>query len=88
MDKKVAAILMYLFGLIGILIAYIANKDLFQDDGFKQHLNQAIIIIIAMFIPLGITQVAGLVFAIMGIVKAVNDDDTPLPLIGTWRLIK
>lgn len=86
MSAKIAEILMYWLGPIGILIAYLANKDLFQEEGFKQHLNQAIICFLGTLIV--ITSPVAVVFAIWGIVKAIQEDDSPLPLIGNWRLVK
>lgn len=86
MTGKTAKIVSYITW-IGTLIVFLtgAHKD---DEGVKQHLNQGLICAIGSILPTGITQLAALVFAIMGIVKACQDDDTPLPLIGTWTLIK
>lgn len=86
MSTKTAKIVSYLTW-IGLLIVFL-NGDVKNDEGVKQHMNQSLICVIACIIPLGITQLAALIFMIMGIVKAVNDDDTPLPLIGEWRIIK
>ncbi len=54
----------------------------------KRTETQALICVILSIIPIGITQVVALVFAIMGIMKAMNEDETPLPLIGGIELIK
>ncbi len=88
MEGKTAKIVSYLTW-IGWLIVFFAGKDAWQnDEGVKQHLNQGLICIILAVIPIGITQLASLVFVIWGIIKAVQDDDTELPLIGAWRIIK
>ena len=86
MTTKVAAILMYWLGPVGILIAYLVNKELWADEGFKQHLNQAIICFIGACLI--ITSLPAFVFAVWGIIKAIQDDNSPLPLIGNWKLIK
>jgi len=88
MEGKTAKIVNYLTW-IGWVIVFFAGKEAWQNDaGVKQHVNQGLICVILTVIPLGITQVAALVFAIWGIIKAVNEDDSPLPLIGTWTIIK
>ncbi len=86
MSTKTAKIVSYLTW-VGLLIVFF-NGDVKDDEGVKQHMNQSLICVIASLIPLGITQLAAFIFMIMGIIKACNDDDTPLPLIGTWRIIK
>lgn len=85
MNAKTTKIVGYLTW-IGLLIAFFAgDKD---GEGVKQHLNQSLICVILGIIPIGITQVAALVFIIWGIVKACQDDDSPLPLIGGLTIIK
>lgn len=89
MSAKVAEILMYLLGPLGILIVFLANKELFQEEGFKQHLNQVIIITIGYVLScLVVTAIAAFVFQIWGLIKAIKEDDSPLPLIGNWRIVK
>lgn len=88
MEGKTAKIVSYITW-IGFLIVLLAGKEAWQnDEGVKQHLNQGLICVILTVIPLGITQLAALIFAIWGIVKACQDDDTELPLIGGLKLIK
>ena len=48
MDAKTAKIILYVasligFGAIALLIIGLAFKDLFQDEGYKQHFNQVLI---------------------------------------------
>ena len=51
-------------------------------------MNQALICnIVGTVIPVIGTTVAA-VFAIWGLIKAIQDDDEPLPLIGNWTIIK
>lgn len=89
MSAKVAKILMYLINPLGFLIVFLVNKDLFQDEGVKQHANQALICLFGCILGfLIIPAIAAAVFAIWGLIKAIQDDDTPLPLIGGWRIIK
>lgn len=86
MSSKTAKILSYITW-IGWLVAFFSgDKD--NDPALKQHLNQALICNIVAIIPLGITQLAASVFAIWGLIKAISDDDEPLPLIGQWTIIK
>lgn len=89
MNKKVTGIFAYI-GLIFWLIAYVAG----DKEGAKFHLNQALVLNIAGLVC-GVIPVIGwilsvvvLVFAIMGIVSAVKEEDKPLPIIGGITLIK
>ena len=86
MTGKTAKIVSYLTW-IGWLIVLITGAYK-EDEGVKQHFNQATICVIACLIPIGITQLAALVFAVWGIIKACQEDDSPLPLIGGWCLFK
>lgn len=83
MDAKTTGIVAYITW-IGWLVAFLAG----DKEGAKQHINQALIINIIAIIPLGITQVIATVFLIMGLIKAIQGDDSPLPVIGSWQLIK
>ena len=85
MDAKTTSIVAYLTW-VGWLIAFLAGDK--STSLSKRHLNQALICMILAIIPIGITQVIALIFAIMGIMKALNEDETPLPLIGTFDIIK
>lgn len=96
MNKKVTGVFCYL-GLIFWLIALLAG----DKEGAKLHLNQGLVLFLAGIVGsiLAVIPVVGwilscvlsiaiLVFAIMGIVSAVKEDDKPLPLIGNIQLIK
>ncbi len=84
MNAKTTSIIAYLT-LVGFLIAFLAGDK--TSSLSKRHLNQGLICALCAFIPC-IGWVAYLVFAIMGIMKAMNEDETPLPLIGGIELIK
>lgn len=86
MNSKTAKILSYITW-VGWLVSFLSG-DKENDPGLKQHLNQALICNIAAIIPIGITQLAAAIFGIWGLIKAIQDDDEPLPLIGTWTIIK
>lgn len=87
MDKKTAKIVSYIT-IIGWLIAFLAVKeDEKQDAGLKVHLNQALITAIIGFIPV-VGSVISLVYAVWGIINAVQDNDTPLPLTDKLQIIK
>ena len=95
MDKKVTGIVAYI-GIIGWLIAYLAG----DREGAKFHLNQALVLALASVlcsilsaIPLfgfvaGLASLVVLVFAILGLVSAVKDEEKPLPIIGGIQLLK
>ena len=95
MDKKVTGIVAYI-GILGWLIAYLAG----DKEGAKFHLNQALVLDIASLacgvlsgIPIvgiltGLAGIVILVFAIMGLISAVKDEEKPLPFIGGIQLLK
>ncbi len=95
MDKKVTGIVAYI-GIIGRLIAYLAG----DREGAKFHLNQALVLALASVlcsilsgIPVigfvaGLASLVVLVFAILGLVSAVKDEEKPLPIIGGIQLLK
>ena len=86
MSGKTARILSYITW-VGFIIALLSgDKD--NDPGLKQHLNQDLIINIIAIIPIGITQIAASIFCIWGIIKAFQENDEPLPLVGGITLIK
>ncbi len=95
MDKKVTGIIAYLT-LIGWLIAYLAG----DKEGAKFHLNQALVLaicnianIIVGMIPLiggilsSIISIIILIFAILGIVYAAQDQEKELPIIGSIKIL-
>ena len=96
MDKKVTGIIAYLT-LIGWLIAYLAG----DKEGAKFHLNQGLVLaicnianVIVGMIPLiggilsSIISIIILIFAILGIVYAAQDQDKELPIIGSIKILK
>ena len=85
MNSKLAKIIGYLWW-VGWLIAFLAGDK--EDEGLKQHLNQALVLAIIATIPIGITQLFASIFMIWGIIKAIGNDDTPLPLVGGVKIIK
>ena len=93
MNKKVTAILCY-FSLLLWIVAYVVG----DREGAKHHLNQGLVLnllsiiggVVAKIVP-GVGLVLGiiiLVFAIMGIVAAVKDEDKKLPIIGDIQILK
>ena len=95
MDKKVTGIIAYLT-LIGWLFAYLAG----DKEGAKFHLNQALVLaicnianIIVGMIPLiggilsSIISIIILIFAILGIVYAAQDQEKELPIIGSIKIL-
>lgn len=95
MDKKATGIVAYI-GIIGWLIAYLAG----DKEGAKFHLNQALVLNIANVacgilagIPFvgfvaAIVSIVLFVFAVIGLVSAVKDEEKPLPIIGRFTLLK
>ena len=82
---------------IGFIIAMVARDP--ADPLVRRHLNQALLINLietvsrilarfAIFAPAAfILDLAALVFFFMGIIRALNMDSRPLPLIGEIELI-
>ena len=99
MDKKATGVVAYL-SWIGFLVAYLAG----DREGAKFHINQGAVLAIinvavsvisgvSFLIPfggyiIGAVNVAWLIFTVMGIVGALNDEEKPLPLIGGIIIIK
>lgn len=97
--NKVQAVLAYLGFLV--LIPLFAARD---SKFARFHTNQGLILFLAQFalgivqrlllgIPmmgtiLSVVSLVLLVFAVMGIVSAVQGEEKPLPLIGEIRLLK
>lgn len=95
--SKAAAIISYLFVWIGVIVALLLRD---RDDALsRHHLNQAIVLAIAeciaslliklhgIFAVVGeVADVALLILAIMGIVRAVKGSAKPLPIIGDIKL--
>ncbi len=98
MDAKTASIICYITW-IGLLIAVVcADKN---DPLFKNHLNNALIILISGmilgvvaiipilgWIAIAVGEVFLLVCAIMGIIAAANNETKELPLIGQFKILK
>ena len=99
-NSNLYAILSYITW-IGWLIAFFArDKD---STLVKRHLNQTLILNLIATIctiisranpPLiigalcGIVSIAGFVFWVMGLIRAVQASEEPLPIIGGFELIK
>ena len=98
MDKKVTGIVGYI-GFIGWIIAYLAG----DKEGAKFHLNQALVLYIAIivlniaaissvliWIPIIVVvlNVAMLVFWILGIVAAIKEEEKEIPIIGQIKILK
>lgn len=96
MSAKAAKVVIWVFGLIGWLIVFLADKTQLEDDGVKLYLNEMIILtiasvaasILAIIIIGGLLGLAAAVFWVWGLVYIIQDKDEPLPLIGNWRIIK
>lgn len=91
MGKKATGIVAYIF-TIGWVIAFLAG----DKEGAKFHLNQALVFVVidgiiglVSWIPLVglVISIALLVFRIMGIVYAAQDQDKELPLVGTFKIM-
>ena len=86
MSEKTKSILAYLFGWVGGLIVLLGMKDSSRNTKF--HAAQSIVISVATiiigFIPVvNFLSIAGVVFMILGIIKATKENEDPkLPLIG------
>ena len=97
-DPKTAGIICYITW-IGFLIALLAGDK--NHPFLKHHLNNALIILIGSFalgvvaiIPIlgwiaaSVGEIFLFVCAIMGIVGAINGQETELPLIGQFKLLQ
>ncbi len=96
MSTKVTAILSY-FGLIFWVVAFVAG----DKEGAKFWLNQSLVLtlcsvamsIIAAIPIVGwivgaIGSIAVLVFWVMGLICAIQQEEKPLPLIGGIEILK
>lgn len=81
MNKKVTSIFANL-GIIFWLIGFFAG----DKEGAKQYLNQGLVPSILACIP--VINIVGLVFLVWGLIKAIQEDETPLPLFGGITVIK
>ncbi len=81
MKKKVTDIFANL-GIIFWLIGFLAG----DKEGAKQYLNQGLVPSILACIP--VINIVGVVFCIWGLIKAIQEDETPLPLFGGITVIK
>lgn len=97
-NSKLCAVISYITW-IGWIIAFVIRDK--EDEFVRLHLNQALILNIAAivgavigFIPVigtiisGIISLAVFVFAIWGIVRAVQGSSDPLPFVGGITLVK
>lgn len=88
MDKKTTGIVAYLTW-IGFIIAICAG----DKEGAKFHLNQALVILLfqlLIVIPcIGwLWGIFMIVCWIMGLIHAINEEETPVPLIGKIQILK
>lgn len=97
MTKKTTCIVAYLT-IIGWLVAYLAG----DKEGSKVHLNQGLVLGLALvisgflgFIPFFVFRIlrwllwiAAFAFEIVGIIYAATDNDNELPLIGMIKILK
>ncbi len=95
MDKKVTGIVAYI-SIIGWLIAFLAG----DKEGAKFHLNQALIVDLAIIICAALTRIplVGLVFVlvsiflfvcwIIGLVAAIKEEEKEIPLLGAIKILK
>lgn len=88
MDAKTTSIVAYITW-IGLLVAYLAG----DKEGAKFHLNQALVIFLFSLISLipcigWIWGIFMLVCWILGLVAAINQEETEVPLIGQIRILK
>ena len=74
---------------IGLVIAFVAG----DKEGAKFHLNQALVIL--LFSLLSVIPCIGwlwgifmLVCWVMGLIAAINEEETPVPLLGGIKLLK
>ncbi len=87
MSAKVAKILFWLLGPIGLLIVFLVDKSLLQDQGVRLYANEMLIWYIASIVLCWtiIVPIAVLVLWVMGLINIIQDKDDPLPVIGNWN---
>ena len=88
MDKKTTSIVAYIT-LIGLIVAFCAG----DKEGAKFYLNQALVI--WLFSLISIIPCIGWVWSIfmvvcwvMGLIAAIKQEETPVPLIGNIQILK
>lgn len=97
MDKKATGIVAYIT-IFGWFVAYFAG----DRENAKFHLNQGLVVDLA-FLALAVLagmpvfilrtvasllEIMVLVFCIMGIVYAAQDEEKEIPLLGSFKLLK
>lgn len=97
MDKKTTGVVAYIT-IFGWFVAYLAG----DRENAKFHLNQGLVVDLAFLalaalakMPIGIVrwfaallEIFVLVFCIMGIVYAAQDQEKEIPLLGSFKLLK
>ncbi|MGN0383539.1 MAG: hypothetical protein ACI4DS_04655 [Eubacterium sp.] len=88
MDSRTTSIIAYITW-VGLLVAFVAG----DNEGAKFHLNQALVIFLFSLFSIipcvgWIWSVFILICWIMGLVAAINQEEKPVPLIGSIRLLK
>lgn len=88
MDAKTTSIVAYITW-IGLIVAFAAG----DKEGAKFHLNQALVIFLFSLLSLipcigWIWGIFMLVCWILGLIAAINQEETEVPLIGQIRILK
>lgn len=97
MDKKATGIVAYIT-IFGWFVAYLTG----DREGAKFHLNQGLVVDLAFLalgilthMPIGIVrslaallEIFVLVFCIMGIVYAAQDQEKEIPLLGSFKILR
>lgn len=88
MDKKTTSIVAYIT-FIGLIIALCAG----DSEGAKFYLNQALVVFLFSLLTVipcigWIWGIFMLICWILGLIHAINQEEIPVPLIGTIQLLK
>jgi len=86
-NGKVCAILLYILWIVGIIWYFVDEKQ--KNNPFtKFHLKQSLVLVIVCvainIVTCGFGGIIGLVFAIIGLINAVNGETKELPIIGKF----
>lgn len=97
MDKKATGIVAYIT-IFGWFVAYLVG----DKEGARFHLNQGLVVDLTFIalgvlagIPIGlvrsvaaILEIVVLVFCIMGIIYAAQEQEKEIPLLGSFKILK
>ena len=78
--NKVMCILMIIFPILFFLVFVVESMK--NSSVSKFYANQALIVLILNIIPIGITQLAGLICQIILLVGVLNGSYMPIPVLG------